>query len=177
MKSFEARELHQALSGNWLTLALAHFETPFTTSFRRNNSQTPVAYGVVHFDTGVDQMIPAELTLRTDATPDRARVGTACFSGWGRRGEPMDYVLLNVVVDDPRALIADRLHQAFLSAAACRSRFVHVSFRREPHDVTATIQQLRERGYSSRHDLAEMTFARSAHLSDAPSWAWTWRRP
>lgn len=173
---FDAAEVKAALRGRWLTLALARFDAPFSSRLDRDYLEPPAARGVVHFDIGYDSMIPAELTFLENEPFDRARVGNARFNFYNSVGDDPAHVLLEVRISDPRGKIAAALQEAFTSAALSQARFVHVSFRREELDQDAVAGALLEKGLGGSHDLTEISFSRTTHLSTAPSWAWSWHR-
>lgn len=174
--SFDAPEVKAALRGNWLTLALAQFEVPFTSPMDRDHLEPSTARGVVHFAVGYDRMMPAELTLLEDQPVDRSRVGRAQFNLMRGLGSDPAHVLLEVRVNDSRGKIGAKLQDAFTSAAVSQTRFVHVSFRREEQDVETMLQEVQKQRYGASHDLIEIAITRTTHLPNAPDWAWNWHR-
>lgn len=174
--SYDGAEIEAALRGEWLTLALAQFESGFTTSFEPHRLDPPIARGVVHFNIGFRRLIPAQLTLHQEEPVDRARVGRARFNYFNALADEPAHVVLEVAVNDPRGKIAAALHDAFLSAAASQLRFVHVSFRRQEPDAEAILGELRERKYGGGHDLSDISFTRKVSVPSAPAWAWKWHR-
>jgi hypothetical protein len=168
--NFQDPEIKLALRGEWLTLALSHFETTLTTSHFRSEFDCPAAHGVVHFEFGKLKMIRAKLTLIEE--PDhikREQVGHAHFT---RMDDILDnernYVLLEVFVDDPRGKISNMLHLAFESAALSQNRYIHVRLRRARLDIDPMLVELIDKGWGADHPLTELKITRNINLPLAP---------
>jgi hypothetical protein len=175
---FDAPEVERALKGEWLTLALSHFETKFTTRHDRHDFDYPAAHGLVHFEYGTFKNIRSRLILDEEPyEPQRGKIGRAHFNHmYGIEDIESGYVIMEVFVDDPRGIIAKRLQDAFDSAAISQNRYVHISFRREKLDVDAMLTELRQQGYGADHPLTEVRLTRTTILSQAPPSSWTWSK-
>lgn len=160
-----------ALRGNWLTLALSKFEVPIFSQNVLTYVDEPKAYGVVHFEHG-DRLLRCELTLSSEPSEEYDRLGQASFERI--TDEDNSYVLLRVVLTDPRKKMERALQGAFDSAGGSGNRFVHVAFRREPPDIDAFLPELKEKNYGGYHPLTDISFKRLTILPSAPAWSWRW---
>lgn len=170
---FDHPAIKSALRGEWLTLALATFNTTYSTATTSRPFDDPKAHGVVHFQFGHSSLIRCELTLTSDAHDGRYdRTGHAYFELVDFDGDP--YVILRASMPDPRQKIEKALQAAFSAAALSEYRFVHVAFRRKELDVEAVLAELKERRYGGDHPLTEISLRTRMVLSKAPTWSWLW---
>lgn len=166
VESLDDKAVRWALTGEWLTLALARVEQVFATDAP---AQETVAYGFVHHDRGSGRHLRAKLTLerRTDAR----RLGSAFIDTFDS-SPPV--CLMHVVVSDPDGAAGDRLLTAMDRAARSNMRFLHVRFRRERSDVDDLVGDLAGKGGGAHHDLFAMTFTDQLILPRSPTMARGW---
>jgi hypothetical protein len=174
---FSDEAVKRALTGEWLTLALARFaSTTVIKAFDDGRRPEPAGQGVVHFPYGMDRMLRAELILYSDPEA-KPRIGVASFDSMRKDATTdsgVEQVTMVVRVSDPHGTFKEALHRAFLHSAASAERFVHVNFRREKLDPDAFIPGLIEKNYGAYHDLTEAQVSRQTLLPNAPRWGWSW---
>lgn len=174
---FDDQAIKLALTGEWLSLALARLQTNFRTGYERHDWDEPSAQGVVHFETGFDRLIRAELHINTEPREEtRGRIGRAHLTSMRELGGDPGFILLRVAIADPRGKITSALQDSFNSAALSGNRFVHVHFRREEPNFEAMLTELKESGYGAYHSLTEISFKRETILPKAPVGSWSWTR-
>ena len=162
-----------ALQGQWVTLALARFETTFSTVTELKSFDDPKAYGVVHLPFNSDSQIRCELTLLRDpADVDPTKVGAAYIEQMDDREDP--HLVFRFYLTDPRGKIEKALQSAFDSAALSTTNFVHFSLRRTDLDVEAILSELKEKDHGGDHPLIGYSLTRKTTLPHAPAWSWRW---
>lgn len=168
-------QVKSALSYEWVTLALSKFENPFTTSDKLGTYDSPVATGVVHFETGTDRNIRADVTFLDDIRDVRpGSIGGAYVHMAGTSEEP--YVVFSIEIVDPRRKLATQLQEAFRSAAVSNNRFVHVTFNRTKiKEVPAVMIELGGGNGNGYHSISQMFIRHQIILPQAPAWSWAWR--
>ena len=174
--SFDIYEVERSLTGEWLTLALSRFEQKYTSRHDRKDWDFPTAIGVVHFETGTNFAVPAQLTLIEDEAAERGKTGVAHYDSRNDGKGGTEIIILEVAVKDADGKIAQARQDAFTSAAISEERFVHVSFRRAKMDPAEFIPELIEKRYGAYHDLIEIDIKRRTHLAKTPAWSWLWKR-
>lgn len=164
-----------ALQQEWFTLALSRFQNPFSTEHELGRWDRPLATGLVHFETGTDRVIRADLTFT--GHEDKPRPGAIGGAFVHETGGENSHVVFSVQIHDPRGKLASELQAAFDSAALSKSRFVHVAFKRPKiEDLPAVMTALGGGRDNAFHPVTQMFIRRETILPEAPTWAWAWKR-
>lgn len=163
-----------ALMRERFTLALSRFVNPFSSRDDWRPKEGPVASGLVHFDTGTDCFIRAQVTFSEDyyeAKP--GYIGGAHVHSAGTEDDL--HVIMAVELHDPRGKLAAQLQDAFHSAALSQNRFVHVTFTRPTPDIHPLMADLADGG-NAHHLITDIFIRRETILPQAPAWSWAWER-
>lgn len=166
-----------SLQHEQVTLALSRFENPWTTKGELGPYDAAVATGLVHFETGTDRVIRADLTFREDLHDARPGSIGGAYVHMKQEGNDNQFVVFSIEIYDPRGKLASKLQDAFHCGAVSNNRFVHVNFTRPNiEDVPAVMIELGGGRGNAYHPITEMFIRRETILPQAPGWAWAWRR-
>lgn len=170
---FSCTAVSASFDTDWVFFALSRFDNEISSSSERKLSS--VATGIVHFNIGLDHVIPARLTLTNEKRIGSQKIGIIRYNSLRNPGIVPPHIVLEVILSDHDCSIRRSLADAFRNASLSKLRFVYVSIKRNKLALDdELLKKLNSDKFGAQSDVSEITIEQRLSLPEAPRWSWNW---